>query len=445
MSSDGLVGKVKSGPIGAVATNRGELLASMNEKGNKIRSLVAVLKQWLGHFWRAWSHPGEKDAVSSMPKEVPRQPVAQIFARDGHHEIAVVDLGGDISDALRASWDDARPFESGGVIDSVWLQPLFAAGSTAASSLAAGNVFLATANPETLMVIRDGLSSAIIGEGGRIIGHAPFVAASSAILPVVAPLMLFTAVSSLVTGARLDRMQRTLGTLSEVLARIRYLKETEAYAKYQSATQQLDETWSQFEHSQRFTDAMKAELVSARRDLSLLHHQFRHLTNREIRSENDIRTAMADINLFFLSSLMDIRADLLRLYLTLQDDPGYAGRRQAALGRKVAQRIGIFKALLDDDPIEGFFDEQGLKPPKGAFFDPRTWFATRRHGKTPDFEAIRETYEPIRQRMERWTSAFDSVTDSASQPSIVVYRDLDGERTLHAQHTRDVSLRPVGA
>ncbi len=153
---------------------------------------------------------------------------------------------------------------------------------------------------------------------------------------------------------------------------------------------------------------------------------------------------MADINIFFLSSLMDIRADMLRLYLTLQDDPGYAGRRQAALGRKVEQRIGMFKALLDEDPIEGFFEEQGRKPPKGAFYDPRTWFA-RRYGKTPDFEAIRETYEPIRERIESWTSAFDSATDPAYQQSIVVYRDLDGERTLHAQHTQDLRLRQVGA
>ena len=380
---------------------------------------------------------------TSAPEEVPRQPVGQIFAHDGHHEIAVVDLGGDISDALRASWDDARPFESGGVIESVWLQPLFGTGSTAASSLLAGNVFLATADPKTLMVIGEGVSTAVL-KGGRIIDHAPFVAAGSAILPVVAPLMLFTTVSSLITGARLDRMQRTLSTLSEVLARIRHLQETEAYAKYQSATEQLDEIWSQFEHSQRFTDAMKSELVSARRDLSLLHHQFGHLTNRKIRSENDARTAMADINIFFLSSLMDIRADMLRLYLTLQDDPGYAGRRQAALGRKVEQRIGMFKALLDEDPIEGFCEEQGRKPPKGAFYDPRTWFA-RRYGKTPDFEAIRETYEPIRERIERWTSAFDSATDPAYQQSIVVYRDLDGERTLHAQHTQDLRLRQVGA
>ena len=68
--------------------------------------------------------------IVALPQAPPHQPVGQVLASDGHPPIAVVDLGRDISDDLRASWDDGRRFESGGVIESVWLQPLFAAGST---------------------------------------------------------------------------------------------------------------------------------------------------------------------------------------------------------------------------------------------------------------------------------------------------------------------------
>ena len=421
----------------------------MSDKRNKVRSRLAALIHWLGHVWRRQSSPEEEAAGIVGPiQEPPRQPVGQIFAHDAHPEIAVVDLGRDISDALRASWDDGRPFKSGGVIESVWLQPLFGAGSTAASSLLAGNVFLATANPDTLMTIGRGVSTAVMGPGG-IIRHAPFVAAGSAILPVVAPVMLFITVSSLITGARLDRMQRALGTLSEVLARVRQLMEAEAYAKFQSATKQLDEIWSQFEHSQRFTDGMKLELVQAKRDLNLLHHQFAHLTSREIRSENDARRVVSDINLFFLSSLMDIRADVLRLYLTLQDDPGYAGRRQAALGRKVEQCISTFKTLLDTDPIESFHNELQRESSNLPFYDLRRQLQKRFGGGLParirNVETVREDFEPIRERIERWTSAFDSATGPAHQHSIVVYRGLDGERALHAQHTQDLRLQQVGA
>ena len=57
---------------------------------------------------------------------------------------------------------------------------------TAASSLLAGNVFLATVNPQTLMTIGTGVGSAVMGSTG-IVAQAPFVAASTALIPVVAP------------------------------------------------------------------------------------------------------------------------------------------------------------------------------------------------------------------------------------------------------------------
>ena len=384
---------------------------------------------------------GSREAVTeivAVPQAPPRQPVGQVLASDGHPSVAVVDLGQDISDALRTSWNDGRPFESGGVIDSVWLQPLFAAGSTAASSLAAGNVFLATANPETLMRIRNGLSTVIRGEGGRFIRHAPFIVARSAILPVVAPVMLFMTVSSLITGARLDRMQRALGTLSEVLARVRQVMEAATYAKFQTAAKQLDEVWSQFEHSQRFTDGMKAELVQARRDMSRLHHQFGHLSSRKIGSEADAETAASDINLFFLSSLMDIRADVLRLFLTLQDDPEYSGQRQAALRAKFEQTNRRLQALLEEDPIEGFHRDLRRKTADQWLW--KRWFRRGLGDKMRTVETIREDFRPIRGRIESWTSASDSTNDAAYNRSIVVYRDLDGERALHAHHTQDLRL-----
>lgn len=70
-------------------------------------------------------------------------PSAQVFTHEGHLEIAVVDLGRDISDALRASWDAGHPLESG--VQSVWLQPLFATGTTGRLVPARQQCFLPTA------------------------------------------------------------------------------------------------------------------------------------------------------------------------------------------------------------------------------------------------------------------------------------------------------------
>ena len=51
-----------------------------------------------------------------------------------------------------------------------------------------------------------------------IVAQVPFIAASTALIPIVAPLILFMIVGSVTTGARLDRVQRALGALSENLA-----------------------------------------------------------------------------------------------------------------------------------------------------------------------------------------------------------------------------------
>ena len=345
------------------------------------------------------------------------------------------------------------------MIDSAWLQPLVGAGSTAASSLFAGNVFLATANPATLMTIGTGVGSAVMGPSG-IVAHAPFVAVSSAMLPVVAPVMLFMTVSSVITGARLDRVQRALGALSESLERVRHLMEIEDHARFESAAEQLDEVGSQFEHGQRFTDGMKMELVSARRDVKGLRRKFGHLARREIRSEQDARMAVSDINLFVLASLVDLRADALRLHLTLQDDPYYAERRHAVLRRKVEQCRDTFKTLLDHDPLTAFRSQLQEKLGEVGRFESLPWGLTDTaaqvvltlgggQGLKKRISALDtildEGFAPVRSRVERWVSELDASAAAAREVSIVFYRERDGQRALKAYYTPDLRLQQAAA
>ena len=107
----------------------------------------------------------------NLQVDSPHNPIGQILAHDGR-SLAMVDLGRDASKALRASWPTDQPPQSGGAIDSSWLLPMLGAGSTAASSLMAGSVFLATANPATLMTIGTGVGTAVMGPTG-IVAQAP--------------------------------------------------------------------------------------------------------------------------------------------------------------------------------------------------------------------------------------------------------------------------------
>ena len=64
--------------------------------------------------------------------------------------------------------------------------------------------------------------------------------------------------------------QPCCNALSESLERVRHLLETEDVARFESAAEQLDDIGSQFEHGQRFTDAMKVGLMLAKRDVNRL-------------------------------------------------------------------------------------------------------------------------------------------------------------------------------
>ena len=383
--------------------------------------------------------------VLGLQQEVPQGPVGQVHTRDGYPDIAMVDLGREVSETVRASWPAARPFQSGGAVDSGWLLPFIGAGSTAASSLFAGNVFLATANPSTLMTIGAGVGSAVMGPTG-IIAQAPFVAASTALMPVVAPVMLFMTVSSAMTGARLDRVQRALGALAEGLERVRHLMEAEDYARLESDAEQLDEIGSQFEHGQRFTEGMKIALILAKRDVNRLRRKFGHLVRRDIRSEQDARLAVSDINLFVLSTLTDLRADALRLQLTLQDDPHYAERRAVVLRRRVEQCGDMFREILDRNPVASFRDQlQEELDELGWFF--RTLGGGGSLAKTIGAvdTILDEDFAPVGSHMERWISELEPSAAAEREEAIVIYRERDGGRALKAHHTRDLRLVQTAA
>ena len=143
----------------------------------------------------------------------------------GHGEdkgLAIVDLGTTsrdvrkLIDRNRNIQKDGMPFESGGPLGASCLPLLGAGAAFAHTSLAAGNIFIATTNPATLMPIGPGVGSAVMGPGG-IVAQAPFVPAGPTILGAVAPMALFMAVSSTMMAARFDRLQKSLESLTEAI------------------------------------------------------------------------------------------------------------------------------------------------------------------------------------------------------------------------------------
>ena len=334
-------------------------------------------------------------------------------------------------------------------MDSASLLPLLGAGSLAASSLKAGNVFLATADPKTLMTIRGGLTSAVKGMGGKIVKHAPFVAAKGALIPVMAPVMLFTTVSSVIMCARLDKAQRTLGRLSEVVERIRRLLDAEDYARFETAAEQIDEIRSEFEHCRRFASDMPDRLSRIGHDVSLLRSKYGLLIAGEVHSEGDAKSVVSGLNRFFLASVYDIQTDVLQLYLALQDDPHVVEFRHSRLQEKIERYVEDFRQVLHADPV-GVFHRRlkanlNLATSMWSYFPRwRPLFRGELATRMQTVRASRKDFNSAQARIERWVAEYEAATDESRQHSIIIYYEADGERALRAYHTRDIQLGPAG-
>ena len=306
-----------------------------------------------GISWCLYLEKSRRPVESLDPQQdTPRDPVAQVLTYEGR-SIALVDLGRDASEALRAAWSTDRPFRSGGIIESAWLLPMIGTGSATASSLFAGNVFLATANPATLMTIGTGVGSAVM-DGGKIVAQAPFVAASGALIPVVAPMMLFTAVSSVMMSARLDRVQKSLGRIEEAVGAVHDLLSAADYALLERAAIQIDRVRSEFEDRRRFASDVPAKLSLVEHGVGQLRDKYRLLMTRDVQSEDRARSAVSNLTVFFLASLCELQVDLLQLYLALQNDPDVVEGRQLELRQKIERYDEGFRQALDDDPVGAF-------------------------------------------------------------------------------------------
>lgn len=388
----------------------------------------------------------------------PKNPQGWIV-RDGDSELGIVDLGSDASLEVRHLIDrnlhnHGKPFETGGALSTSCL-PLLGAGSVAASSLAAGNVFLATANPATLMSIGSGVGSAVMGTGG-IVAQAPFIAASSAILPVVAPLAILMSVSSTMLSARFDRLQTSLDSLTEAIHYLMKRDINDDCARALSALARLQDIAGEWDLSHRFTDDMKVRLALVERDLSVARFKHGLAINEPAPGEDTgapvasaelkMRTMPVEWHLYALSSVAGIHAEGLRLRLAVQENSTDLGRRVEALDASIqAFRRGAGELL------EGNWLEQYLEALEKSLKETGWWkreviqrWRSKVMKKTAEqAKAIRDNeLAQVQDSIRSWLQAMEKRDETARRQTIVYYRDANGEGEPKSYYTADLRLEP---
>lgn len=263
-------------------------------------------------------------------------------------ELAVFEFQGQLRDLMVSSLqdgylatgsyvEDARAVSSQGAMSVAFAGA--SAGATALSAAFSSSLFMATADPSTLMKIGDGVGSAVMGIKG-IAGQAAFVPVASS-LPVVAPILAMQTLSTVVMMQQFEEVDRKLDAIKSTLDKAIARAEATHAGELLAASSVVDEVYHQYELEGQFSQDMLMRLSLAERDVRGLAVRFRHLVQSsgeiDIPEPTEVQQANYDAHSAMLSSFLDLRITYLRVAVDMQENP-----------KSVASSLGLLKAKIDD-------------------------------------------------------------------------------------------------
>lgn len=375
------------------------------------------------------------------------------------NEIALFSLQGDIRERSLASLQSAY-LESGKFTqDARTVSPQTAksllvagaaAGGTGLSAATAGTLFMATADPSTLMQLGAGVGAAVMGPSG-ITAQAAFLPVASS-LPVVAPLLAVHALSTAVTMRQFDLMDRKIDEVRATLDRLLARYEAEMTAQLITASSVIDEVQHQYESAGGFSQDMLVRLALAERDLRIAAQRARVLADsydiEHIQDADAAKRANHDIQAAIFTTFVELRAAYLRVGVDIQENPGTVATSRSRLAQTLSESLSLWDKLLG----RATQLEERIGRQETALKD-RNLLQKLASSEKKELEslqeALRETQKaeraiidglgPLKHDIASTLEQLES-SDQKKQGTLVYWQDDDGE---HAFTTSEELLRLV--
>lgn len=292
------------------------------------------------------------EASESNPQEV----TVRRIGSDGS-ELAVFEFQGQLRDLMVSSLQKSYLATGSYVSDakrvsSQTASAVAVAGAsglgTALSATFSSTLFMATANPATLMTIGPGVGSAVMGATG-IAAQAPFIAVASS-LPIVAPILAIQALNTAVMMHQFAQVDKKLDTIKHTLDRAIARIEATHAGELLASSWIVDELYRQYEVEGSFSHDMQVRLALAERDVRALAARFRQLVDAQgvtnVQDIDQVRQANYDAHSAMLSSFLDLRIAYLRVCVDLQENPKSVARSIEALKSRIDDGIEFWEQLL---------------------------------------------------------------------------------------------------
>ncbi len=344
--------------------------------------------------------------------------------------------------------------KNGGALSELCIPTLLASGGGAfgLATATSGTLFMATANPATLMAIGNGVGSAVMGAGG-IVSQAPFIPVAGAIMPVAAPLLAFQALSTIMVLQQFKAVNEKLDKMQQEVSRKLQRSEATFIGEFISAASRLEALENEHDISNRFTNDMVIRLALIEDKVNPIFERYHYLYEAQIIDINLSTEGLAlknsDAYMATLLSILDLRIDILRLKMTLQENPAFIKTLATNLVEK-AKRYQTFWNSIENSPKQVEELTQSLKEIVSAMNGWQkimpSWLGGKRNQRK-SFESTNEALSELNTRnktegmVEASRSALklgESIINETEQATLLYWEDEFGK---HSYYTNDIIIR----
>lgn len=387
---------------------------------------------------------------SSHPQEV----TVRRLGREGK-ELAVFEFDGRLRDLMISSFREGYLTTGNYMPDAKAVSPQSAmslavagaaAGATMLSNSVSSTLFMATANPATLMTLGNGVGSAVMGTSG-IVGQAAFIPVAAS-LPVVAPILAIQTLNTVVMMQQFRQVDRKLdvvkNTLDKAIARI----EATHAGELLSASRMVDEVYTQYSLEGAFSQDMLVRLALAEHDIKSLSIRFRQLVESrdltDISNAGDIQQANYDAHSAMLASFMELRISYLRACVDMQENPNSVNASLEHLRTAIDDAIVFWHQLQNRSlGLRTKIDELEMEITEMNWAD-RNVPGLKGSSKEKELAEFKEAYTATMESEREIMSEFHSLIESARDtrkaldepqdenvsPTLVFWQDESGEHSF---------------
>lgn len=306
--------------------------------------------------------------------------VAKIYeCPESGEKFALIAINGKMKDKLLEQFQETFKVKgdyvsTGGKVSELCIPTLLAgeSGALGISAAASGTLFVATANPAALMAIENGAVSAVMGTG-EIIARAPFVPAAGALMPAASPLLAYQTLSTIMVLKQFNTINEILVNAEKTINRVLQRNEATFIGELISASSRLDIIENEFSITNRFTEDMIIRLALVEDKVNPIFERYKYLYSAQNFNEDlkyeDLWYNQTDAYMSIVLSILDLRIDILRLKVTIQENPGFLKQ----LAENIIRKTERYERLWRDIENSPFKVEQVSELLRDAVSSMNNW------------------------------------------------------------------------